>query len=154
LFRSPQRRNTPDTRCSRERRFTASVFLQNVFIDNSNDGGVILIDASKPGKKVKDGKTQKTLISDADEQHIIRTFNAKETVDDFSVAVSYADIEARNYSLSAGQYFEVRIEYMDITPEEFREKMKGHQKRLSEMFLASHDLENEITKQLTKLNYG
>ena len=31
--------------------------------------------------------------------------------DDFSVVVSYDDIAAKNYSLSAGQYFDVKIEY-------------------------------------------
>ena len=53
------------------------------------------------------------------EDLIIETFNAKEAVDDFSVAVSCDDIKAKNYSLSAGQYFDVKIEYVDITPEEF-----------------------------------
>ncbi|TVP80019.1 MAG: hypothetical protein EA353_04955 [Puniceicoccaceae bacterium] len=31
-----------------------------LFIDDSNDGPVTLVDASKLGKKVKDGKNQKT----------------------------------------------------------------------------------------------
>ena len=37
----------------------------------------------------------------------------------------YADIEAKKLSFSAGQYFEVKIEYVELTPEEFVEKMNG-----------------------------
>ena len=33
--------------------------------------------------------------------------------------VSYKDIQAKNYSLGAGQYFEVKIDYKDITQKEF-----------------------------------
>ena len=39
--------------------------------------------------------------------------------------VSYDDITAKNYSLSAGQYFDVKIEYVDITPEQFARKCWG-----------------------------
>ena len=48
--------------------------------------------------------------------HIIKTFNAGKAEDDFCVTVSYADIEGKKFSFSAGQYFEVRIEYVELTP--------------------------------------
>ena len=76
-------------------------------------------------KTVKEGKNQRTVLTDTEEDQIISTFNKKEAVDDFSVVVSYDDIKAKNYSFSAGQYFEVKIEYVDITQEEFAAKMKG-----------------------------
>ena len=34
-------------------------------------------------------------------------------------------LKLKNYSLSAGQYFEVKIEYIEITNEEFKTKMRG-----------------------------
>jgi type I restriction enzyme M protein len=74
-------------------------------------------------------------------------------VDNFSVAVSYEDIEAKNYSLSAGQYFDVKIEYVDITPEQFDEKMKRYSSSLESLFGQSRDLEGEIKKQLAALKY-
>ena len=52
------------------------------------------------------------------------TFNKKKVIDDFSAVVSYEDIKAKNYSLSAGQYFEVKIEYVNITEEDFKNKLK------------------------------
>lgn len=67
-------------------------------------------------------------------------FNAKETIEDLSVAVSYDDIEAKNYSLSAGQYFDVKIEYVDITPEQFAQKMQGFTSNLDGLFSQSREL--------------
>jgi type I restriction enzyme M protein len=131
---------------------TTGTNVSILFLDASNKGDVILIDASKLGTKVKDGKNQKTLLSAEEEDRIIQTFNAKEAVDDFSVAVSYDDITAKNYSLSAGQYFEVKIEYVDITPEEFAEKLSAHKKELEALFNDSKKLESEIKTSLSNLS--
>ncbi len=124
-----------------------------LFIDKTNKKDVVLIDASNLGEKVKDGKNQKTLLSHAEEDQIITTFNDKKAVDDFSVVVSYEDIQAKNYSLSAGQYFEVRIEYVDISPEEFETKLQGFESKLAGMFLESRKLEQEIQSNLKGLKY-
>ncbi|MBL4711389.1 MAG: SAM-dependent DNA methyltransferase, partial [Gammaproteobacteria bacterium] len=102
-----------------------------LFIDKENKGDVVLIDASNMGEKVKDGKNQKTLLSHAEEEQIISTFNSIEMVDDFSVVVSYEDIQAKNYSLSAGQYFEVKIEYVDITQDAFNKQISSIEKNLN-----------------------
>jgi type I restriction enzyme M protein len=127
---------------------TTGTNVSILFLDGNNDGKVILIDASGLGVKVKEGKNQKTLLSHEDEQKIIETFNTKKAEDDFSVAVSYNEIEAKNYSLSAGQYFDVKIEYTEITDEEFRMKLNDIQSRLRQLFESSHDLENCIESQL------
>ena len=50
---------------------------------------------------------------------LIEYINNKKTVDDFSVVVSYDDIKNKNYSLSAGQYFDIKIEYVELTKKEF-----------------------------------
>jgi type I restriction enzyme M protein len=132
---------------------TTGTNVSILFIDASNKSDVVLIDASGLGTKVKDGKNQKTLLSDAEEDHIITTFNSKKAVDDFSVTVSYEQITAKNYSLSAGQYFEVKIEYIDQTPAEFAEKMLGFSERLNTMFDESTVLEQKIKKQIAGLRY-
>ncbi|MDN3435369.1 class I SAM-dependent DNA methyltransferase [Pseudoalteromonas sp. APC 3356] len=132
---------------------TTGTNVSILFIDASNDGEVVLVDASNLGEKVKDGKNQKTVLTPTEEQQIIDVFNAKKAVDDFSVAVSYDDIEAKNYSLSAGQYFDVKIEYVDITPEQFADKMQGFTNNLDGLFAQSRDLETEIKKQLAGLKY-
>ena len=115
-------------------------------------GTVLLLDASKLGTKEKvDGKNQRTVLSDDEITRIIDIFNAGKAEEDFCVAVSYADIEAKKLSFSAGQYFEVKIEYEELTPEEFEEKMNGFTARLDEMFAESRRLEESIQEQLRKV---
>jgi len=132
---------------------TTGTNVSILFLDATNTGDVVLIDASNLGTKVKEGKNQKTLLSEAEEQQIIDVFNTKEAKDDFSVVVSYDDIEAKNYSLSAGQYFEVKIEYVDISNDEFYAKIRDFEKNLDDLFEESKALEKEIQGNLKTLNY-
>lgn len=123
---------------------TTGTNVSILFIDTASRENVVLIDASALGEKVKEGKNQKTMLSHAEEQRIVDTFNTREVVEDFSEVVDYDAIAAKNYSLSAGQYFEVRIEYVDLTPEQFAEKKNEYNERLSGMFKQSRKLETEI----------
>ena len=110
------------------------------------------MDASKLGTKVKvDGKNQRTVLNDTEIAKIINTFNVGKTEEDFCVAVSYADIEGKKLSFSAGQYFEVKLEYVELTPEEFAEKMNGFTSRLDELFVESRRLEDNIKTQLGRV---
>lgn len=125
-----------------------------LFIDKGNQSGdIMLIDASKLGKKVKDGKNQRTVLSDEEVKRIEDTFINQDVIDDFSVKVSYDDIKNKGYSFSAGQYFEVKIEYVDITAEEFEEKMDEYKSSLNEKFQKGHDLEANILEQIGRLKY-
>ena len=133
---------------------TTGTNVSILFIDNANKkGDIVLMDASKLGTTVKEGKNQKTLLSPEEEQKIINTFNNHEAIEDFTVVVSYEQIKEKNYSFSAGQYFEVKIEYTDITPVEFETKMNGFKANLDSLFAESKTLENEIQKQLNGLKY-
>jgi type I restriction enzyme M protein len=132
---------------------TTGTNVSILFLDAANQGDVVLVDASNLGTKVKDGKNQKTLLSSEEEQQIIDVFNAKEAQDDFSVVVSYDEITAKNYSLSAGQYFEVKIEYVDITQEEFAAKMNQFETNLENLFAESKAMEKEIKENLKSLRY-
>ncbi|HFK6832998.1 class I SAM-dependent DNA methyltransferase [Citrobacter freundii] len=132
---------------------TTGTNVSILFIDASNKEKVVLIDASNLGEKIKDGKNQKTVLTEEEEQRICEVFNNKWTEDDFSVVVSYDEIMAKNYSFSAGQYFDVKIEYSDITPEQFAAKMKGFTDNLESLFSQSRELEAEIKTQLAGLKY-
>jgi type I restriction enzyme M protein len=124
-----------------------------LFIDKTNKGDVVLIDASNLGVTVKEGKNQKTVLSHAEEDKIIDTFNSKEALDDFSVVVSYDDIAAKNYSLSAGQYFDVKIEYIDISKEVFKAKLNDFELSLQSLFNESNELEAKIQSGFKALKY-
>ncbi|HLD53240.1 MAG TPA: class I SAM-dependent DNA methyltransferase [Sediminibacterium sp.] len=133
---------------------TTGTNVSILFIDKANTkGDIVLMDASKLGTTVKDGKNQKTLLSHDEEQEIIKTFNKHEAKENFSVVVSYEQITERNYSFSAGQYFDVKIEYTEISAEDFKNKMDGFKKNLESLFSDSKVIEAEIKKQLGGLKY-
>lgn len=132
---------------------TTGTNVSILFLDKQNKEEVVLIDASKLGTTVKEGKNQKTLLSTEEEQKITDTFNNKEAIDDFSVILSYEDIKNKNYSFSAGQYFEVKIEYTDITHEEFEAKMDSYKTSLTTLFAESKVLEKEIQTSLEGVKY-
>ncbi|AYN01862.1 class I SAM-dependent DNA methyltransferase [Chryseobacterium sp. 3008163] len=127
-----------------------SVLLLDKKADNQH---IVLMDASKLGETVKEGKNQRTVLKPEEEAKIIDTFNQKIAVEDLSVVVSKEDIAAKNYSFSAGQYFEVKIEYVDITAEEFAEKMNDFETNLQSLFEEGTALDLEIRKQLKVLKY-
>jgi type I restriction enzyme M protein len=133
---------------------TTGTNVSVLFLDKTNkDGNIVLMDASKLGTTVKDGKNQKTVLSPDEEDLIINTFNKEEVKEDFTVVVSYDDIKEKNYSFSAGQYFDIKIEYIDLTPKEFEDKMNTFKKNLDELFNESKKAESEIKNQLGRLKY-
>ena len=132
---------------------TTGTNVSVLFFDKNNTEDVVLIDASNLGTTVKEGKNQKTLLSTEEEDKIISTFNDKDVIEGFSVSVSYDEITSKNYSLSAGQYFEVKIEYTDITTEEFKNKNTQFQHSLNNLFEESRVLEKQIQENFKRLNY-
>lgn len=125
-----------------------------LFFDNSRTAEkVVLIDASKMGEEYKDGNNQKRRLRDFEIDQIVEAFLNKESVEDFSVAVTYDEIIAKKYSLSAGQYFEVKIEYIELSQDEFVERMQTYQTKLQKYFDEGSKLQDEIMEQLKKVKY-
>ena len=127
-----------------------------VFLDASKEyDQAIFLDASKLGEKRKmDGKNQRTFLSNEEIERIVDTFNECEESEDFSVLVGYDSIKAKSYALSAGQYFEVKINYVDLTPAEFREELGCRMNSLRQLFTRSNALQDEIDDQLKKVRLG
>lgn len=130
---------------------TTGTNVSILFIDKASHDDVVLIDASSLGTKVKEGKNQKTLLSGEEEQRIIATFNAREIVDDLSVVVSYEDVAARNYSLSAGQFFIPKVDYSDLSQQQFKERLLGYESTLEKLFKDSAEMDVSIKDNLSKL---
>jgi len=134
---------------------TTGTNVSVIFFDKSATADkVILIDASKLGEEYKEGNNQKRRLLDDEIDLIVNTFRNKEAVDDFSVAVTYDEIKEKGYSLSAGQYFDIKIDYVDITEEEFNTRMASYKAELTRQFAESHRLEEEIMKQLDALQFN
>ena len=125
-----------------------------LFIDKSNsDGEVLLVDASNLGSKVKVGKAQKTVLSKEELDKIVNTVINHTVEEDFSISVTYDQIKERNYSFSAGQYFDVKIEYIELTKEQFEERINDFKRSLDTLFKDSKTLEDEIRSQLEEIKY-
>lgn len=134
---------------------TTGTNVSILFIDKENkDGNIVLMDASKLGAKIKiDGKNQRTVLSPEEISKVINTFNVGKSENDFCVAVSYEDIEAKKMSFSAGQYFETSIQYIKITQEEYNCKIKHYLDELNILFKKGHLLEKEIQIQMEQVKY-
>lgn len=133
---------------------TTGTNVSVIFIDKANRDKAVLVDASKLGTKVKDGKNQKTLLSHEEEQKIVDAFNSTEAISDFSVMVSFDELKEKNHSFSAGQYFEVKIKYVDITKEAFDKKLNEFELNLKLQFDKSKKVEESILGKLKELRYG
>ena len=130
---------------------TTGTNVSILFIDKNSKDEVVLIDASKLGKKVKEGKNQKTILSIEEEKKIINNFSQKKNEENFSIKLDYEKIKNRKYSLSAAQYFDYKIEYKNISNDEFKTEIKKIKGEINTLFSESEDLEKEINKQLDKL---
>ena len=125
-----------------------------IFIDKQNkDWKVVLMDASKLWTSIKEWKNQKTVLSSEEEDQIINIFHNTEQIEDLSVAVEYDKIKEKDYSLSAWQYFDIKIEYIDITKGEFNEKIKEYENNLWEFFKDSKKIEDDIINNFKNIKY-
>ena len=125
-----------------------------VFIDKSGVDKPVLIDASKLGETIKENGNQKTKLRTEEIQQIVNTFRNKEVVEDFSVTPTFDEIKEKGYSFSAGQYFDIKIGYVDITEDEFKRRMDNFKTTLRQQFNESHRLEEDILKQLDCIGFN
>lgn len=114
----------------------------------------VLIDASNLGTVFKEDKNQKTILSPQEEQKIIDCFTQKIEEDGFSVVVSNEKIIAKQYSFSAGQYFKIAVDKVDISAEEFYEDINNMKDELLELFNEAKQVEESISSQLEGLKFN
>lgn len=125
-----------------------------ILIDKSNDDGqIMLVDASKLGTKVKEGKTQRTVLNDEEVERIQNVFIKKIEEEGFSVKVTNEKIVEKNYSFSAGQYFNVKIEFVEMSNDEFNSRMTLYKNNLNDLFIKGNELEKVIKEKLEDLQY-
>ncbi len=116
-------------------------------------GKTLFIDARKMGTMVTRKLREMT---DDDIAKIADTYNAfvdgsLEDVKGFCAVTKTSEIEKQDFILTPGRY--VGIEEQEDDGEPFDDKMKRLTSELSELFAKSHDLENEIKKNLRTLGY-
>lgn len=125
-----------------------------LFFDASKSvDDAVLIDASSMGEEYQEGNNKKRRLRPEEIDKIVHTFRGRENVDDFSVVVTHDDIKAKKYSLAAGQYFDVKIEYVELTQDEFKAKMDEYKTTLSALFAESAKAKQTILDQLDLVEY-
>lgn len=123
-----------------------------LFFDNARcHEQVVLIDASKLGEEYKDSNgLKKRRLSDNEIKQITDSFLDKKAIDDFSVIVTYDDLKEK-YSLSAGQYFDVKIEYIDISQEEYEKIIDDFNTDFAKYVEETTQFQKDINKVLKEL---
>ena len=116
-------------------------------------GKTCFIDARKMGTMVS---RKLRMLTDADIQELAKTFESYEngTLEDvkgFCAVATTAQIAEQDYILTPGRY--VGIEEQEDDGEPFDEKMERLTTELSALFAKSHDLENEIKKNLKAIGF-
>lgn len=129
---------------------TTSVSI--IFIDKGKTSDtVFLMEANKLGTKIKVDDLQRTVLSEDDEEKIVSYFKNKIEEAGFSINVTKDKIKKKNYSFSAGQYFEVQIEYEDLSYEEYTESLCIYKEEIKKLFEKGHLLEKQILRKMEDL---
>ena len=121
--------------------------------NKAQKGKTLFIDARNLGEMVS--RTQKEIKED-EIKRIAETFTKfrnGEDVDElgFAKAATTEDIAKQDYILTPGRYVGIPEKEDDGIP--FEEKMKSLTTELSDLFKQSHELEEEIRKQLKGIGY-
>ena len=125
-----------------------------LFFDNSKKhNSVILIDASKLGEEYQENGLKKKRLRPEEIEKIIDVFNKREELDGFSIYVDFERLKAK-YSLSAGQYFDIPLEHVDISKEEFEQRLNESKANLSALFNSEKEYSEAILASLGEIKYG
>ncbi|MBO4789319.1 MAG: type I restriction-modification system subunit M [Lachnospiraceae bacterium] len=132
---------------------TIPVTLWFITKNKKQKGKTLFIDARKMGHMV-DRKHRD--FTDDDVQKMADTFEAfqngtLEDVKGFCAVATTEDIARQDYILTPGRY--VGIEEQGEDGEPFEEKMERLTTELSDLFVKSHELEDEIKKKLKGIGY-
>lgn len=125
-----------------------------LFFDKSKKHDkVILIDASKLGEDYQDSNgLKKRRLRREEIDQIVNAFANEISIEDFSVVVPHEKLK-RKCSLAASQYFDVKIEYAQLTTEEFESRMTSYHDSLTALFSEGNELEKTIIEGIERLKY-
>jgi type I restriction enzyme M protein len=123
-----------------------------IFLDKEKlNNQIFLIDASQLGTAMMDGDREKIVLSKAEEEKVIFTYREKKIEHDFSVSVDIKKIIERNYSLTVGQYFDIKIDHKIMSVNEFNSKIKETEDVIDKVFEETEKLKMELKSKLKTL---
>lgn len=127
-----------------------SIILLN---NNHQNNQALFIDGTNLGEKIKDGKNQRTILLKEDMNKITEYYVEKREENKFSVMVDYEKIIQKKYSLSAGPYFDIDIDRINITSDEFKNYVVNSKEELFNLINLNKKLSEEIFSNLEELIY-
>ena len=134
---------------------TTGTNVSVIFIDKTYKGDeVTLVDAAELGEKTKDGKNQRTILSIEDELKIINAFSSNDAIDGFCAKVTIEQIRAKKYTWSIGQYFDIKIPFIELSGNEFEEKINQYSNDIEELFASGNSIQNTIQNNIKRLTRG
>jgi len=130
-----------------------------IFIDKSKvNDEIYMLDASELGRteslSINNKKVKKTILEEKDQKFIIDSVNTLDESSGKGIKKSIKDIKSKNYSLCAGQYFEIKLDEVNWTKEEFEQKMKNYNLELTKQFQKTENLKASILSDMEKIKYG
>jgi type I restriction enzyme M protein len=121
-----------------------------IFIDkNKSDNKVILVDGSHLGVKKNLDEGQRTILSEKERQTLIDTFKERIEEPEFSALVSNEVIKDNNYSISAGQYVDIKEEVLDF---DIDERLSGLSQKIKKNIVASQKIDKQLLNVLEKFH--
>jgi len=131
---------------------TTGTNVSVLFIDFAQKkSNVLFVDASNLGTTYKEGKNQKTLLSEEEENYIISTFASHDVIKDFSSYPTIEEVREKAYSFNPGQYFEMRIEHESISAEEYSQRISTFRNTIENSLESSRVLQTQILEGLENL---
>lgn len=113
---------------------------------------IVLIDASKLGEDYQENGLKKKRLRDEEIETIIDVFVNQREVEDFSVVVDY-DALKKKHTLAAGQYFPIKIEYVPISEEQFRDEFSASIGRFKALAQKNKELDETIISLSSTLRF-
>lgn len=114
---------------------------------------VVLVRADDLGEEYKEGRNKKRKITDAEIDRIVDVFLNRKKEDDFSVVVSFDDIKKKGYILSAGQYFDVKRKKVEISADEFKQRISESENIIKELLEQGKELDDKMFAALENMKY-
>ena len=134
---------------------TTGTNVSVLFLDNSRSSfGAALIDASGMGEEYRDSGFRRRRLRTFEAERITAAFLGRKPEEDFCAVVGYDEIKAKNYSLSAGQYFGVVNSGEAYDPELLAAETAESAARLRALFAEGDRLQREIIERLDGLKFN
>lgn len=134
---------------------TTGTSVAIIFIDKSRKSTdkIFLMNAAKIGTKVSLDDGQRTILSLEEQQLIINTFKNTDEKEEFSILVEKEEIQKKNYSFFAGNYFDTKIELINLSKDEFDSEIKEIGDELEILFSKNEKLSRSILEGMKGLKY-